>query len=287
MKFYYLGIKITYKSDIIMFVPSIFTSIVHCTRYLDRRRYLDEKFSILGIDSVNWCTEKNLNLLESGIRYTKEVFGLSMPIVGLDIGINARTLVKSRRLSHIEGLLLFFRFIISRKEQLIMGSLPLDKETLRIIDLEVQQMHLLALSQGVASGRKWILVMEDDCIFDNSAFSRVSQIAGLFNPDQPIWISLNSGAGLLKTKSDKLIGHDGLFRVKPPAVRCSTAYLISSTFANDFLSLVEKWGLPDWLPIDYIFHIAMRRIRNVKTFWQDPPIFLQGSEIGAYKSGLR
>jgi hypothetical protein len=240
-------------------------AIVHCTRFFNRKLYLDGKLAALNLNNVHWCTEKDLTSVDAGIRYSKNVFGLSTVILGFDIGVNARTLVKSRRVSYWEGVLLL----------------------LRKIDLEVQQMHMLAIKKGLESNTDWILVIEDDSIFEIADFKRVYQIAEHFNSAEPIWINLNDGAGLLRTKSDKLLNFEGLFRVKPPAVRCSSAYLVSATFAKLFLDLVNKWGLPDWLPIDYIFHVAMRRIKGVKTFWQEPPIFLQGSENGFYKSGLR
>jgi hypothetical protein len=262
-------------------------AIVHCTRFFNRKLYLDGKLAALNLNNVHWCTEKDLTSVDAGIRYSKNVFGLSTVILGFDIGVNARTLVKSRRVSYWEGVLLLLRFLLTRRIHLIMGSLPSDKKTMRKIDLEVQQMHMLAIKKGLESNTDWILVIEDDSIFEIADFKRVYQIAEHFNSAEPIWINLNDGAGLLRTKSDKLLNFEGLFRVKPPAVRCSSAYLVSATFAKLFLDLVNKWGLPDWLPIDYIFHVAMRRIKGVKTFWQEPPIFLQGSENGFYKSGLR
>lgn len=271
----------------LLLMNTIAVSIVHCTRFTDRKKYLDKQLLALGETTVNWCTERDLDSEDFVFKYSKGAFGLPISVIGFDLGVNARTLVKSRRTAYWEGIFLFLRFLLTRKKHLILGSVPSRNETLRNIDFEVQKMHLLALHHGVSTGSNWILVLEDDSIFEPSEFQRIYQIAKYFNPRHPIWISLNGGAGLVRTKSDKWLDFEGLYRVKPSAVRCSSAYLVSSSFANEFLSLIDRWGIPDWLPIDYIFHLSMRRISKVRTFWQDPPIFLQGSEIGAYKSGLR
>lgn len=261
--------------------------IIHCTKFSERKSYLGSKLDGKSHPPVFWCHEKLLAEMDDITPASKEVFGRSLISCGMELGISARSLVKSRRKAWVESYLLLLRYLFTRNERLVMGSLPDSNLKLREIDLELQQMHILALREGIRSGAKWILVLEDDSIFSSESFLQIEEMLRLFDWEKPIWLSLGDGAGLKRTASDRFYGKSDLFEVKPPAVRCSSAYLVSRGFIVKFLSLLDFWGLPDWLPIDYIFHLSMKKIPGVKTYWKDSPMFFQGSESGDYKSGLR
>ena len=266
---------------------TFFLAIVHCSKFKDRREYLENLFSETKVKPDFWSLESGVKPFTWINSEKNRVLGRRFCGAGLDLGISARSLEFSRRRARLQGFILLIRFLITGKESLIMGSLPSPSTRLRTRDLEVQRMHLNALKCGLESKKEWILILEDDSRFNADAFQVVNDITGRYNSKKKLWMSLNSGAGLRRTKSDKAEEHFGLFRVKPPAVRCSAGYLISATLAMDLVTLINKYGLPDWIPIDYVYHLALGKIPRVVSFWQDPPIFTQGSETGEYVSGLR
>ena len=210
--------------------------------------------------------------------------GVSPKVLGMDLGVNSRSLVFSRKKAKLQGYVLFLRSLISYKNNLLTtGSLPI-KKALPEPQLEVQRMHLTALKRGIETNSKWILILEDDAIPTDSAFELVMKITEDFKPVNT-WINLNSGAGLKWTTSDPTPDSFGLFQVVPAATRCVTACLISRDLAIKISELVDKYGLPEWLPIDFILQAALRRTK-ARAFWQEPVIFIQGSEEGHYKSSL-
>jgi len=257
--------------------------IVHYTKLIDRKAFLD-KVIIKNNISVEWITEENYDEFKSAHISKKDIMGVSPKILGMDLGVNSRSLVVSRRKSRYQGYILFLRSFISQKNNLLStGSLP-PKKALPKPQLEVQKMHMTALKRGIATNSKWILVLEDDAIPTEGAFDLVNKIISNFNQAN-IWINLNSGAGLKWTGSDPIPDSFGLFKVTPAATRCVTACLISRDLAINILELVDKHGLPEWLPIDFILQAALRKTK-ARAFWQEPVRFLQGSEEGHYKSSL-
>ena len=91
---------------------------------------------------------------------------------------------------------------------------------------------------------------------------------------------------MTRTASDPEPNEFGIYRVSPIGVRCTTSYLISRETAECLNTLFDVHGIQDWLPIDVHIQIALQKIR-AKSYWQDPPLFSQGSEDGSYKSNLR
>jgi hypothetical protein len=257
--------------------------IVHYSKLIDRKSYLD-KIIIANKISVEWITEKDFDSIKSSPISDKNIMGVTPKILGMDLGVNSRSLAFSRKKAKFQGYVLFLRSFISHKNNLLTtGSLPI-KKSLPQPQLEVQRMHLTALKRGINKNSKWILILEDDAIPTKGAFDLVGQIAETIKPIN-IWINLNSGAGLKRTKSDPIPDGFGLFQVTPAATRCVTACLISRDLAIKILELVDKNGLPEWLPIDFILQAALRKTK-ARAFWQEPVSFLQGSEEGHYKSSL-
>jgi hypothetical protein len=257
--------------------------IVHYSKLIDRKNYLD-KIIIANNISAEWITEKDFDLIKSTPINDKNIMGVSPKILGMDLGITARLLVFSRRKARFQGYILFLRSFISHKNNLLTtGSLPI-KKSLPEPQLEVQRMHMTALKRGIDTKSKWILILEDDAIPTEGAFELVNKIIENIKPINT-WINLNSGAGLKRTKSDPIPDSFGLFQVTPAATRCVTACLISRDLAIKILELVDKHGLPGWLPIDFILQAALRKTKAC-AFWQEPVSFLQGSEEGHYKSNL-
>jgi GR25 family glycosyltransferase involved in LPS biosynthesis len=143
-------------------------------------------------------------------------------------------------------------------------------------------MHITAIKKGIVANSTWILVLEDDAVPSEGAFDQIGDLVKGIKPVNT-WVNLNSGAGLLRTKSDKKPDRYGLFEVKPASTRCAVAYLITRDLAIKMVELIDQHGVPNWLPIDFIYQALLRKSK-AKAYWQDPPLFIQGSEDGSYKS---
>ena len=257
--------------------------VVHYSKLKDRREFLNRSLLNNGID-VRWITEKDAESFSESSFGTSKIFGVSNKFIGMDLGVNSRSLVFSRRRARLQGYILFLRSYISKQPNtLTTGSLPAGKSLPRE-QIEVQHMHLTALKAGVENNSNWILVLEDDALPIDKAFNVLSQIIKTRKPSRT-WINLNSGAGLQHTSSDPHPDQFGLFRVKPASTRCVTAYLVSQDLAKKILELVNRHGIPNWLPIDVAYQAALRKLR-AKAYWQEPVTFIQGSESGAYLSSL-
>lgn len=256
--------------------------VVHYTKLKNRKAHLSDYLEKCNVQA-KWITEKNYDQFKSTPISEKNIMGVSPKILGMDLGVNSRSLVFSRRKARIQGYILFIRSFMSLNNLYTTGSLPIRK-SLPEPQLQVQRMHITALKQGIDTNSKWILILEDDAIPTENAFELVNKIAENFKTTNA-WINLNSGAGLKRTKSDPSPDIFGLFQVSPAATRCVTACLISRDLAVKIIELVDKQGLPEWLPIDFILQAALRKTK-ARAFWQEPVSFLQGSEEGHYKSSL-
>lgn len=257
--------------------------VIHCTKFNDRREFLEGELKRSGIETI-WITEKNFYSENSSSVSANKVLGVGAKKLGMDLGVTSRSLTVSRRKAKLQGYLLLWRSYFGPKQNnYTTGSLPPRKE-LPLPAQEAHQMHITALRQGLDSKSSWILILEDDVIPTTGAFETVFNIVSNWHP-RNTWVNLNSGAGLRRTASDPKPNRFGLFRVIPASTRCAAAYLVSRELAVRIIGLVDKYGLPTWLPIDLTYQAALRKCK-AKSYWQEPEIFHQGSETGKYKSGF-
>jgi hypothetical protein len=255
--------------------------VVHYSKLIDRKCFLDEIFEKSEI-TVGWVTENNFSYIKRPLVKSKKVLGISEKKLGMDLGINSRSLVFTRKKARLQGYILFIRSYFSKKNNILTtGSLP-PKVPLPNSWQEVQCMHITALRKGLATNNKWILVLEDDAIPVKGAFDSVENLVKNIKPFNT-WINLNSGAGLMRTESDKKPDAYGLFPVIPASTRCAVAYMVSRDLAVKMIDLIDEHGVPNWLPIDLVYQALLRKSK-AKAYWQDLPIFIQGSEDGSYKS---
>lgn len=265
------------------FALSVPIQIVHYSKLVNRRALVEKYLSKISTQ-VNWITEKNHTEFSTYSYIAKKPLNMNKKVIGMDLGINSRSMIKTRRRARVEGWLLLLFSYFSQKHPYSTGSLP-SKKRLSKSSFEVQCMHLSALKIGLMSASAWIFVLEDDAIPENFTFENVEKIIENLKPKNT-WINLSSGAGLLRTTSDPEPNDLGLFRVRPASTRCSVAYLISKDLATSILNEVVREGLPDWMPIDVFYQAALRKFK-AKSFWSDPAVFSQGSETGVFESSLR
>lgn len=218
--------------------------------------------------------------------HNQEVFGIHPIRYGFNFGVNSRALSTTRRRVALEGFrLLAIRILLRKYRHVMTGSVP-KFQRLEQNQLELSAMHLAAIRSGYESKSEWILVLEDDARISNENCLDIESVCNIFKSDETIFVNLNSDAGMLRTTSDPEPNKLGIYRVRPIAVRYTTSYFMNRNTALKILDLIESENLQDWLPVDYQMQIALQKIK-AKTFWQDPPMFIQGSEDGSYKSNLR
>lgn len=153
--------------------------------------------------------------------------------------------------------------------------------------LEVCMQHLLAILKGIQTMTPWILILEDDAVLnkvDDLDISSLVAISKNFIPKKTI-IHLNSSRDMTDKFNGSSKDFNGVYRIKPPSTRNACAYLISRDASEMIIQALMKSGIPRNLPIDFLLQIASRSF-NFKTFWQEPPLFLQGSETGYYASNF-
>jgi hypothetical protein len=260
------------------------TQVVHYTPLKERFDYLSNIQKKLI--NLNFVTEKSLESSNLQFVHTKKVFGIHPIRYGFNFGVNSRALSTTRRRATLEGFrLLAIALLFPRYRHVTTGSIP-KFQKLANNQLELAAMHLAAIRAGYDSKSDWILVLEDDARISHETSLDVDAVCKTYNKDKLIFVNLNSGAGMVRTKSDPKPNDLGIYRVRPIGVRCTTSYLINRNTAQKLLSLFDNEHLQDWLPIDYQIQIAVQKIK-AKTFWQDPPMFIQGSEDGSYASNLR
>lgn len=258
--------------------------IIHYSILKNRYDSLSEKLSTKLFNQF-WITENDVFTEKFFSVTSKSIMGVKTKLVGMDLGVNSRSLVFTRRRARVQGWILLLRSILQNKDSLIMGSMP-KTDKLSASLLEVSCMHARAIRRGFNSNSEWILILEDDAIPESHFYESIKWVYCKFDARKKIWINLNSGAFLKHTKSDPRPDLMGFYRVKPALTRCSVAYMISKPLAREIIRQFDEYGIPDWLPVDIVMQVILRRSRAL-SFWQDPPAVIQGSESGAYDSNLR
>jgi len=262
------------------------TFMIHYTPLRERRDYL-----IRGIPKeleVYWVTEKDIaqdNFSWMEADFSETVLGVPLRKVALDLGVNSRSQIKPRLVARLEGIAFdYLSRFFKGKENLVFGSLPkVEKLNRRILD--VTRMHLKAIQEAKALNTEWTLILEDDAIFDEGFLEQIRNIS-LWENRRAIWVNLNSGANLSRTRFDRKPNSDGIFELKPASTRCATAYMINRIYLEKSIEIFQRYGVPNFLPIDVIFQVMNRSI-SAKSFWSHPPTVIQGSEAGLYSSNLR
>jgi hypothetical protein len=257
--------------------------VIHYSKLVERKTYLNQ---VLDSNELvaEWITEGDTEPFAEADLESRKILGVPSRLLGMDLGINSRSLKYSRKRAQIQGWILFARSLLAfSKNSFTTGSLP-ERIKLPAYQLEIQRMHLTALKKGVKTGTKWILILEDDAIPTSNVKIALEIIVNKYTTSRT-WINLNSGANLTRTKSDPLPDENGIFRVKPASTRCTVAYLVSKGLAEKILDTVTKNGVPVWLPIDFVYQAALRKTK-ARAYWQEPVSFLQGSEEGFYTSNL-
>jgi len=257
--------------------------IIHYTQLRDRRNFLESK--VPNLSAINWVTEDSVEIDSAKFSDDRKIFGLSPRFIGMDLGINSRSLTRSRKKAKFEGYqLLLASFVHERKEDLVASQIQ-NRARLKPGILDNLKQHLHAIHEGSTSSKPFVLILEDDAVPNEYAWNEIEKYLNSSSQNR-LFAFVGSGANLTRTSSDRHIDSFGFFSTGTYCSRTAVATLYSRDVLVLAQSLVSRYGVPDWMPIDYLIQALARRMR-IKTIWQEPPWFEQGSESGLFKSSLR
>ena len=257
--------------------------VIHFTPLENRKIKLEQALS--SITDVEWITEAMLNETKVTFSSEKKVLGIVPRLIGMDLGINSRSLTRSRRKAKLEGYkLLFASWIHPRGEELVASAIQV-REKLPTGVLDNLKQHLVALDRASKSKKPFTLILEDDALPRTDALNEIADFLTSAK-SKNLMLFCGDGAGLHRTTSDKRGDQYGIFPTRTYGSRTAVATLYSKDVILSAQKLIVRYGVPDWMPIDYLLQVAARKLR-VKTFWQDPSWFGQGSESGEFQSSLR
>ena len=281
----------TIKSKVSMF-------IVHYTPLQKRKLYIQN--SLIRNFNPQWIDEKlvrdaenplSLFLDKAGVFKTPQEFCNYSPkkIARVLLG-NSYANTQNRKVAHFKALVASYlpTFIFQSSTQTYQKFLE-EAYNFRVSSatLELCTQHLLALFMGINNMTPWILVLEDDSVINESSYADLNlltELPSFFSAKKTI-IHLNSSRDMTDAFKHHSQKFGGIYRVSPPSTRNASAYLISRDIAKLIIGEIVKSGIPKNLPIDFLLQVASRHFR-VKTYWQEPPLFFQGSETGQYASNF-
>jgi len=212
--------------------------IIHYTKLVDRRNYLESKFKKMNLN-IEWVTQYDReNITESQIKSVYE-FDASYT----DIHIDPNT-----------------------------GDPPI--RILRRPEIACYLSHYHCIKDHFDNNFEYTLVLEDDVIFEDDAFLKVTEILNKMPIDCDICY-LGNGCNLKPNN----IENDKIFYENKFGVKAADS-IIYTKRAVQFLYEKKRTHRP----IDY--HINTFR-NQLKIYWVEPPIFLQGSQNGIYKTAVQ
>jgi GR25 family glycosyltransferase involved in LPS biosynthesis len=212
--------------------------IVHYTKLIDRKKYLENKLEKLKIN-VEWVDQFDREIVTQ--KQIDEIYEFDATYTDI----------------HIDS---------------ITSNPPI--RPLRISELCNYLSHYYCIQNHIKNDFDYTLVLEDDVIFENNAFLKVNEILNKMPSDCDICY-LGNGCGLKPSniENDKIF-YDTSFGIK------AADSIIYTKKAAKFLSEKKRTHRP----IDY--HINTFR-NELKIYWVEPPIFLQGSQNGIYKTAVQ
>lgn len=211
--------------------------IIHYTKLTDRKKYLDDKLGKINVE-VEWVTHLDR---ETVTQEQIDKFYKFDPLYK-DIHIDPVT-----------------------------GEPPI--RHLRLQEICANMAHDYCITQQVENGYEFILVLEDDILFEDYAFESVNNLLNILPNDCDICY-FGNGCNLKPTEVvPNKIFYETNFGVKAAD---SILYTLKS---SKFLYKKHMHR-----PIDY--HINTFR-EDLKIYWVEPPIFFQGSQNETYKTSMQ
>jgi hypothetical protein len=140
--------------------------------------------------------------------------------------------------------------------------------------------HYLALKKIVREKYPVTLLLEDDVLFSDN-FSEIFNNNLKSTPDD--WDYIFPGSGCQLRIPRLLLEKDKIAYLKThPATKCTDSIIIKLDAAKKILKTFDSWQLPaDWEYNHQLHH------HDLNVYWWEPPVFVQGSQTGIYKSAIQ
>lgn len=155
--------------------------------------------------------------------------------------------------------------------------------------------HLRVLTEGVASGSDWVLIIEDDAQFADpvktaGVLGNVLEFLG--HPARGIFVNLSESIDTVELRVNGIVSGGNsvlaltngseLLEISPAISNTVCANIYSLDFASEFASAIEVQGILPSVPIDWRLNqlIMETRVTPVECYWVKPGLFLQGSMHG-------
>jgi GR25 family glycosyltransferase involved in LPS biosynthesis len=122
------------------------------------------------------------------------------------------------------------------------------------------------------------LILEDDAVIVNNFVNRFNDYLSR-TPDDWDLIFIGSGCDLRirDTEPGKVA-----YLKSHPASKCTDSYCIRGSAA----ALLSQNIIHHSLPIDFELNYWMEKL-NFRVYWWEPPLVMQGSQIGLYESSIQ
>jgi GR25 family glycosyltransferase involved in LPS biosynthesis len=138
--------------------------------------------------------------------------------------------------------------------------------------------HIEAYCRLVASGKEWALILEDDAVFEDDFSSRFDAYFASI-PDDADLVFLG---GILRLQLVNADPNQHFHRKDHPATNCVDSYVVRSSAAQAIFETI----VPFALPIDWELNYQLK-LHDLTVYWVEPPLVVQGSEVGLHHSSIR
>jgi len=149
---------------------------------------------------------------------------------------------------------------------------------MRLSDYSVTIKYIEVYKKIAEGNDPYALILEDDSILDTDFVLKFRKMYEE-TPKTYDMIFLGSGCNL---HAENIVDGKSVYLKGHPAARCVSATVIKKETCQTLLETI----IPFSLCIDWELNYQMD-LHNHEVYWWEPPLVLQGSEIGVYKTSMR
>ena len=159
---------------------------------------------------------------------------------------------------------------------------PYDIPPRKLRDSEISLLfkHYLALKRIVREKIDTTLLLEDDVLLADN-FTETFNNNLQSTPEDWDYIFPGSGCQLRVSRSRIEKGKIAYLQ-NHPATKCTDSIIIKLSAAKKILKTFQTWQLPADCEYNYLLHY-----HDLNVYWWEPPVFMQGSQTGIYKSAIQ
>lgn len=162
----------------------------------------------------------------------------------------------------------------------VYGPLSTPHRLLNKAEISCTLKHKLAIQKISKECENYGLILEDDIFL---ADNFVELFDSFLSSTPPDWDAIFMGccAGL-RVPVENIKENVHAYKKNHPASKGGDSYLLKKELATKISRTMDKFvTISDW-ELSYQFHT-----HNANVYWWEPPLVIQGSEHGVYKSTLR